>query len=339
MTRITAEALEKVKSKWEDFCQDDGHAVESLAEISEFMSQRGLDLDKDETYALLEPGLTKAAYEDIVTEKSMLRVLGLYHAALQKTASDYTEEYYARRTNQLTYLLHLLLPDAEKRLAKTGIPEYVSLLTEQQFSMIMDAYYTGALQNEIKLSAYIAAQDLYRTSLSIDRRMKEKASHGVKEEDFIIRDNVKIALGLLRRALDFIEKADDLYHPEEILVERHLRGSLVRNGATATFDRSSVKALHKEFLSQKLNHDFSEAVSFQEKGHFLIDPTGGYGATLAPVQEIAAQLDEYGYDLKDSSVYELLGTDKETFKERYQKERASIIDSGNKDILRPEFKL
>ena len=103
------------------------------------------------------------------------------------------------------------------------------------------------------------------------------------------------------------------------------------------FDKDEITELAQYFTLQNLTIEFAEAMDYQDKGHFVLDSSGGgFGALVLPMQDILHALNEAGLDIADNETFEQIGTDMATFSFALDREReAAQSDDRGRALLRP----
>lgn len=338
MSALDERQAERVARYWEGIkAKILSRSYEDLREmrdIIEAFKEAGLDLGSDATYALLEAGLTKQDFDAHHTYLAMLWVIDSYHTGMH-LKHDYIDVQASTRAYALEQILKYRMPYYEDCLAKADIAEDApaSPATLRDFAYIRELYQDGTLEQEMKHASLEAAKDRMRNVFSTMKQVENNGKEG------LLYRLCKEGLSYAENAIEAMDKAGELYKPGTIPAEYGRYSGW--GETTMEFSREKAEEFKTKFLLMQLKSEFNTAVKFQEEGHFVLDVSGGgYGMNQMPVQEIAGKLAEYGYDLTDPATFEKIGTDQQSFRERYQRERQEVIK--NKDfskLVKPEFKL
>ncbi|MGZ9097315.1 MAG: hypothetical protein ACXW30_03345 [Micavibrio sp.] len=337
MSGLDAEKLKRLQDKWSSIAVDQTDSyvyhVDALEDIAEGLKDMGLDPAQDATYDLLAPGLTQKTFEETKAQVLMLQVLDIFHRAqkLSGDENDYAGQQVYRQHHRLGRLLTYALPAFEAAGGEASLPADVNLLQRRELAFIRQLQQDGTLEDELKNSAYRCAIQSFRTVHSYYKQMIKKP------EDDGYR-TFKEGLGYATKSLEYIDKAQEFYQPQDVHLEYGSRGGW--KGEKTRFDRAAVEAYRDEFMLKISGIEFKQAKVFQDQGHFVLDSSGsGHGAMTLPMQRILERLQENGHNPADPQVYARMGTDMETFWAAYQLERREVgKDSQYAKMLKPEFK-
>lgn len=338
MSGITPEALERAQREWNEvdfsITKQSDRISSNLYRIRDRLTEMGLDLDQDETYELLAPGLTKAAFDAAVTHASINDVLQHYHRIIAVGRDDYVNTYNGKRAYGLQRMMEYELPEAEKNIAKTGVPDSLEPLARRELDMVLAAWHDGTLEDDMRRNAIRAAHDDFRTALSYYEQIQKQ---GPNDNNFgTARDGLSYA----DMTIKMIDWAGSYYKAEDIPAKYGMFGGWDEKAGTVKFSREAVEDLRTGFLIKELAVKFQSAKKFQDQGHFVLDASGsGHGMMVMPMQEIAEKLQEYGRDIHDPQTYKDIGTDIDTFRKCYQRERAAVLPNDQYRLIKPEFAL
>ncbi len=337
MSGLDAGKVKRLQDKWSSIALDqtdrNNDHVREFADIAEGLKEMGLDPAQDATYDLLSPGLTQKIFQETKAQALMLQVLDVYHSAqkLSGEGSDYAGQQVYRQHHRLERLLTYALPAFEAAGGAAGLPAEVTPLQRRELAFIRQLQQDGMLEEELKKSAFRCAIQSFRTAHAYYSQM-------IKKPDDDGYRTFKDGLGYANSALEYIDKAQEFYQPQDVHLEYSNRGGW--KGAKTRFDRAAVEAYRDEFMLKISGIEFKQAKVFQDKGHFVLDSSGsGHGAMTLPMQRILERLQENGHNPADPAVYTRMGTDIETFWDAYQLERREVSrNSQYANMLKPEFK-
>ncbi len=338
MTGITPEKVERAQSEWKEVDLTIAAQAErmsgNLRRVQDYLTEMGLDLSQDETYELIEPGLTKAAFDKMVTHGAINDVLQHYHRIIAVGRDDYINTYNGKRAYGLERMMKYELPEAEKNIAKTGIPDSIQPLARRELDMVLAAWHDGTLEDDMRRNAARAAHDNFRTALSYYKQIQKQEPN---DNNF---GKARDGLAYADMTLEMIGRAGSYYKAEDIPAEYGSFGGWDEKAGTVKFSREAVEDLRRAFLIKELGVKFQSAKRFQDQGHFVLDASGsGHGMMVMPMQEIVEKLEEYGQDIHDPQTYKDIGTDIDTFRACYQRERAAVLQNDKYNLIKPEFGL
>ncbi|HTK84395.1 MAG TPA: hypothetical protein VL625_04855, partial [Patescibacteria group bacterium] len=257
-----------------------------------------------------------------------------YHRIIAPSQNDALGVYDGRRAYGLERMMEYELPEAEKNIAKTGVPDSIDALARRQLDLVLAAWHDGTLEDDMRLHAARAAQDNFRTALYY---YKEIQKQGPNDNNF---GTARSGLSYADMALQMIERAGSYYKAEEIPAEYSPFGGWDEKAGTVKFSREAVEDLRRGFLIKELAVKFQSAKQFQDRGHFVLDASGsGHGMMVMPMQEIVEKLEEYGQDIHNPETFKNIGTDIDTFRACYQRERAAVLQNDQYKLIKPEFTL
>lgn len=338
MSGITAEGLKRAQDEWNEvdlaIAKQGDRISGNLSRIKKSLGEMGLDLSQDETYDLLEAGLTKAAFDNAVTHAAINDALQHYHRIIVVGRDDYVNTYSGKRAYGLQHLMQYGLPQAEENIAKTGIPDSIEPLMRRELELVLAAWRDGTLEDDMRRNAARAAQDDFRTARSYLERIRKQ---GPDDNNF---GTAREGLSYADMAIKMIDVAGPYYQPADIPAEYGTFGGWDKDAGTIRFSREAVEDLRTGFLMKELAVKFQSARKFQDKGHFVLDASGsGHGMMVMPMQEIAEKLQEYGHDIHDPETYKAIGTDIDTFRDCYRRERAAVLANDKYRLIKPELSL
>ncbi len=248
MNDMTPESMARLQERWReadvevDAVTNGSNAYSCLHMIRRSLEQMGLDLEQDATYELLEPGLSKAEFDTFYTHAQINDALHYYHRTVTVNREDYLGVYNGRRANGIKHMLDETLPRLKESLAETGVPDALSPLAKQQLEFVLRVYRDGTLENDMRRSAAMAAQDHFRTMRSCYETVQKQ-----KPGD---RNTLPAEEGLsyAYMAVKMIERAGDHYEPCDIPAEHGMSGGWDEKAGTVHFSREAVEGLRKLLL-------------------------------------------------------------------------------------------
>lgn len=338
MPDIDAKTLERLQEDWAELALDlpgqHQRSLSNMERIAKELEKTGLDLAQDATYQLLDPGLTKERFEQAQTCLLLYGVLDTYHRAGLLGNRNGENPVYGRFQN-LKNLTQYALPEFEKAAAKTGTPAEATPLMLHELVFIRQLHLDGVFEQEIKKAACGAAVEHFRVATQYYDALR---AQGQKVHNPL--GACKGGLAYAGGALDMIGEAQDFYSPADVSVEPGRLG-WGRGKKTARFERSTLETYKRFFTLKKSGIEFKEAKGFQDRGHFELDASdSGHGMMVMPMQDILSQLQENGCDIADPQTYKEMGTNIDTFRACYRRERSSVAKSGDKySLMKPEIRI
>lgn len=338
MAEITAKKLERIQDRWEELDVENALQVNRIGyefeDIRKDLEEMGLDLEQDETYELLESGLTKDKFDKLYVRAVLNELLDTYHWTRSSSAGDnYVDTQHSRVAYSWQRIFETQLPRYEKAIADYGAPSGLSPLVEIELAMVQKLHQDGTLKQELKREAIAAAHDYFRSTLKLLKAVQEQ-----KPDDLRV-NTTRDGLSRANQVLEFIDVAEEFYEEKQIPTSYTTRGRLDTNADTALFSRAEVEKMQKVFEVKNLALMFLPAKKFQDEGHFVLDASGsGHGMMQMPMQEILTKLEEYGMDIRDPETFKQIGTDIDTFWDCYQRERREVVKDDRYNLVKPEFK-
>jgi hypothetical protein len=333
---LDPQKLKSLRDKWQETDQDeragDGRIGSEFRSLVRELGEMGLDLAQDATYELLEDGLTRAEFGRRYAVAAVRETMNQYFFAVSTTNNDYLGVVNRRRVGALGHLSDRVMPWMESVLDGGALPAGLTALEQQQITMLRAAKADGTMNADIRMSAVRAAHDCFRMAwMSKGVVLKARPD----DNDFrAMKDGLREA----EEGLKMMDIAGPYYKAARIPVEYGYRG-LDKNGAHELCSREALREMRRFFLVKELGAKFRNALQWQDKGHFVLDSSGGgFGAMVMPMQDILKKLEEYRQDIRAPETYKAIGTDIDTFWQAYRRERAEVAKNDQYKLMKPEYK-
>lgn len=331
---ISAEKLDQLQKRWKRadpvmsrYCSGD------LQSIKNDLKKMGLDLSVDETYELIDPNLTRDLFNQRYLHAVIKETVQYFNQATVRAREDFINTYHARRAASLQHMTEHMMPIVEKAIKDSALFPDLDPLEERQLALLRTACDDGTVEDDIARHAALAAHDEFRMALEVKKGV-EKADQGK------LFDLQRKGLGHADSTLEFIDMAGQYYQPVQIPAKYDSFSGWDEKAGTLDFSREAAEELRQWFLIRELATKFKSALEFQQEGHFVLDASGsGHGMMVMPMQEIAQKLQKYGHDISDPATYQQIGTDIQTFRQAYQRERSEVMKNDQYKLVRAELKL
>lgn len=337
MTTLTPQAIQSLQDEWNEardsFRSEYTGKLSAMRRIEKKLTDMGLDLAADESYDLLQSGLTRSDFQNIKTLAVLAFVLDTYHLAQRISVErGFGGQAVAPHYHQLDRLQRLALPMFEAAVAETGLPAEINRIEAQQLDFIRQIAANGLLLDEVQRAANDLAQDHFRTA-----KLYAKTIESKKSDVYHVTSNAKNGLSYVKQALELIDKAGAHYAPCDI---PDGYGEFYGfSKTTMPYSREAAEDMRRDFVLKQSGGEFIQAKKFHDQGHYVLDASGsGHGMMVMPIQDILQRLEEGGFDIRDPKTFTAMGTDIETVWACYRTERAHTQKQGQHvGLIRPEL--
>lgn len=328
---MDAEKISRLQETWgEAYAALPSRAMNNVYEFQRLqkgLEEMGLDLAQDATYELLEDGLTKKTFDQEHCRAWLAMTLDSYHHAQSLSSHRYLGEQSRAQYHGLKRLVEYTLPNLEKHLTESGLPDDVPELRLIELRLLQEMKNNGALERAVKLAANNCAMENTRTAYNFLKRAQEK------QADMNHLQECREGLAYANSALEAIENAQEFYAPKDIPLEYDGFGGWKEE--KSPYNREKVEEMKEYFLLQESAIEFHQAYKFHKEGHYVLDASGsGHGMMRMPMQHIAEKLHEQGYNIRDPKVFKQMGTDIDTFWKAYETERQNVVKDDKYNLVR-----
>lgn len=333
---MDAQEIEYLQQRWQQVKANqptgaNRHGYECQSILRD-LGKMGLDISQNETYEILEDGLTKQDFDQMQCRAWVTQVLDAYHQA--QTLSS-TQRFAGEQAPQQYYGLKRLseqfLPILENLITENGLPNDLPELRQAELDLLRNMHQNGGLERAVKQAANNAAIDYTRNAYNFMEQAKAKQAEGTHLRE--CREGLSYATG----ALEAIDAAQEFYTPKDIPLKYDGWGGW--KDETGPYNRDVVQKMKEYFLLQESAIEFHQAYKFHQDGHYVLDASGsGHGMMRMPMQHIAEKLDAQGYDIRDPKLFEQMGTDIDTFWKAYDTERQNVIKDDKYKLVKPQLK-
>ncbi|MBL1147344.1 MAG: hypothetical protein HND56_09390 [Pseudomonadota bacterium] len=295
------------------------------------LDKMGLDTSQNETYEILEDGLTKQDFDRMYCHAWITQVLDSYHQAQSLSTQRFAGEQPPQQYYGLQQLSEKFMPKLEELIAENGLPDDLPELRLAELDLLRNMHQNGGLERAVKLSANNAAIEYTRRAYTYMEKAKTKQADGTHLQE--CREGLSYADG----ALEAIDAAQEFYTPKDIPIRYDGWGGWKDD--KGPYNREILAEMKEYFLLQESAIEFHQAYKFHQEGHYVLDASGsGHGMMRMPMQHIAEKLKEQGYDIRDPELFEQMGTDIDTFWNAYDTERQNVIKDDKYKLVKPQLK-
>ncbi|NBX67096.1 MAG: hypothetical protein EBQ96_08890 [Proteobacteria bacterium] len=323
---IDSEGIERLKTYWKSI--QDPFGLDAIMDpedrmmnwvspythyrVSEEIKRMGLDPLADETYDLLESGLTRTKYFQSAAYNAIAHWIKNYHEA-----SAYNEWKTAAYTY---YGLEELLRSHENiraLAAVAGLPEGASPMITAQFALICEQIDSGVIKSEYmkaanfhaRYSMHVAGRRYERLQETLRSKRPSYEKHGENGLEYLLTKADDI--------LTAIDKAENFYTPCQIPYEHSEQGPdgrMKRETRAIPYTREHALKIAEDcaILMCKSDLDFLAA----NRQHH---PEDNHDDRI-DYREMLGYLDKARFDLDSEDTYLRIGTTKREFLTNYHRQ-------------------